>query len=65
MDANSQKKVIDAGFRIIRAEDEPAIRIEIKDMNRHDWTTLKYFPSKAARDRYMKNLLEDNMIITD
>lgn len=65
MDTESQKKVIATGFKIIRADDQPNIRIKIKDDTSREWHTLKKFETKAARDREMKQLLKLSMIITD
>ena len=66
MDAKSQEKVIAAGFTILRSEDYPTVRIKYKKQGAaHDWCTLERFPSKAARDRRMSELLQDTMIITD
>jgi hypothetical protein len=65
MDANSQQKVIAAGFQIIREDDCPAVRIKVKNKEHREWATLEKFQSKAARDRRMKELLNDEMIISD
>lgn len=65
MDAKSQSKVIAAGFKIIRADDQPNIRIKCKDSTSSDWHTLKKFETKAARDRKMAQLLNLQMVITD
>jgi hypothetical protein len=66
MDAKSQLKVIRAGFKIIRTDDQPSLRIKVKKRGSHEWTTLeKNFPSKAARDRRFNELLEDKNVISD
>lgn len=65
MDAKSQLKVIAAGFKIIRADDQPNIRIKCKDSTSSDWHTLMKFETKAARDREMAKLLALQMVITD
>jgi hypothetical protein len=65
MDATSQQKVIAAGFTIIRADDQPNIRVKVKDCRHKEWATLDKFDTKAARDRYMNELLKLPKIITD
>ena len=73
MDAASQKKVIDAGFIILRCDNQPSPRIKVKDGNNvnhthscYEWRTLeKDFKSKAARDRRFKELLKQSLIIED
>ncbi len=65
MDAQSALKVIAAGFVIIRAEDQPLIRIKYKGRGKHEWSTMAKFESKAAHDREMKRLLENKHIIQD
>lgn len=66
MDVNSQRKVINAGFKIIRCDDQPSPRIKVKDGQGSEWRTLeKDFPSKAARDRKFKALLLDENVIQD
>lgn len=54
-----------AGFRIIRADDYPQPRIKFKDAKTENWKTLAKFETKAARDRSMEQLLEDDLTITD
>jgi len=58
MDAKSQLKVIEAGFLILRPDDQPSPRIKYKSNERHEWATMEKFESKAARDRRLKELLE-------
>ncbi len=65
MDQQSQLKVIAAGFSIIRTDDQPSPRIKIKDNEHHEWSTLRKFESKAARDREFKSLLNSEYIIND
>lgn len=64
MNVNSQDKVIAAGFKIIRADDQPNIRIKYRVGN-GAWSTLEKFDTKAARDRRLKELLKDNLIVED
>jgi len=68
MNANSRNKLLDAGWRILRCDDTPNIRIKVysrgKALNA-DWRTLEGFPTKAARDRKFKELLEEPQTITD
>ena len=68
MDAKSRTKLLDAGWRILRCDDTPNIRIKVysrgKALNA-DWRTLEVFPTKAARDRKFRELLEEPQTITD
>ncbi len=64
MDITDQKKLLNAGFTIIRPAEElrsgahgPTYTYSIKAKagQRHEWFTLETgFPSKAARDRRVK-----------
>lgn len=65
MDTYSQKKVIAAGFRIIRTDDQPTPRIKVKENGNYEWRTLEKFETKAARDRRFKELLKDKKNISD
>jgi hypothetical protein len=66
MDQKSQLKVIKAGFRILRIDDQPSPRIKIKDKTSMEWHTLEdCFKSKAARDRRFNELLVSNIFISD
>lgn len=64
MDQNSREKIRRAGFRIIRADDYPCPRIkELKGSS--SWITLANYPTKAARDRSYKELLQQENVIED
>jgi len=66
MDQKSQIKVIKAGFKIIRTDDQPSVRIKVKDRTSNEWHTLeKDFKSKAERDRRFDQLLVSSIIISD
>lgn len=65
MEGKSQKKVMAAGFKIIRTDDQPSIRIKFKEDGSYEWHTLKTFETKASRERYFVKLLEDDNIIAD
>lgn len=65
MDTISQKKVITAGFRILRPDDHPGIRIKYKGAGQYEWKTLEKFETKAARDRRLQELLQDEKNIID
>ena len=65
MNIQSSGKVIAAGFRIIRCDDSPTIRIKVRAGSSHAWVTLESFPTKAARDRRFKELLKDPKIVED
>lgn len=57
------EKISAAGFTIIRTDDNPQPRIK-KWVSGSAYITLeKDFPSKSARDRRFKQLLEDPMIV--
>lgn len=64
MDQSSQMKVMSAGFRILRIDDHPNLRIKIKE-NGNDWRTLEKFDTKAARERKFKELLTDSKTLQD
>ncbi len=65
MDTNSQMKVMAAGFRIIRTDDQPTPRIKVKENGNYEWRTLEKFLVKAARDRRCRELLQDSKTIHD
>lgn len=65
MDTNSQMKVMAAGFRIIRTDDQPSPRIKVKENGNYEWRTLEKFETKAARDRRFKELFRDVKTIND
>ena len=66
MDQRSQIKVIKAGFKILRADDQPSPRIKVKDKTSNEWHALeKDFKSKAERDRRLAMLLVSNIYILD
>lgn len=65
MDSQSQIKVVNAGFTIIRDDDQPTIRIKYKDKNQKEWKTLQSFPSKYQRDKEMNNLLLRPDVVRD
>lgn len=65
MDTSSQMKVMAAGFRIIRTDDQPSPRIKVKENGNYEWRTLEKFETKAARDRWFKELLKDEKTIND
>lgn len=65
MTAQDQLKLINKGFKIIRA-DMFRLQIKHKGSGTHDWKTLeKGFASKAAVERRMKELLSDKMTVED
>lgn len=65
MEANSMTKLMNAGYTFIRSDDQPNIRIKYKKKGSGDWKTLEKFPTKAARDRRVKELLGEDKIIMD
>lgn len=64
MDTQSQIKVMDAGFRIIRKDDYPQPRIKAKT-DGSEWRTLEKYSTKAARDRAFVEMMKDLMTISD
>lgn len=62
MDQTSQMKVMAAGFRLLRIDDQPSLRIKVKESGK-DWRTLEKFDTKAARERKFKELLTDTKTI--
>lgn len=69
MNAKDQQKLVNAGFTIIRKEGEFAatgLRIKVKGKGSHEWKTLeKDFPTRAALDRRMTELLKDPKTVED
>jgi hypothetical protein len=65
MEVQSQKKVMAAGFKIIRADDQPSPRIKIKEKGAYEWRTFEKFETKASRDRRFTELLLDKKTIQD
>ena len=65
MEQASQLKVMEAGFIILRADDQPTPRIKYKATGQHNWITLEKYPSKAARDRELAKYLELPTYIAD
>lgn len=65
MNFQSQIKVIQAGFQIIRCDDQPTPRIKIKDKDSHEWSTFEKFKTKTSRNRKFKELLSNQKVIND
>jgi hypothetical protein len=66
MDGDSRAKVMAAGFTILRTANEPAPKIKVLLETHGSWGTFEGgFKSKAARDRRLKELLQQPTIITD
>lgn len=66
MNSTDQKKLIIAGYTLVRRDDTPTPRIKIRSALTFEWQTLeKDFPSKAARDRRMGELLQSSTTIED
>jgi hypothetical protein len=58
MDQKSQVKVLNAGFNIIRIQDEPVPVIKIKTKEQQEWHNYGKFENKAIRNRCFKTLLD-------
>ncbi len=66
MNATDQKKVIDAGFTILRRQDLPKPHIKMKtSANPYDWRKYEDFETKASRDRVMSEFLKKANYIED
>ena len=65
MDQKSQMKILAAGFRILRTQDQPKPIIKYKDSSWIEWRTLEKFEAKAARDRRLNELLLDDKTVQD
>lgn len=66
MNGTDQKKLIEAGYTIIRRDNHHQPRIKIRDAPNYEWRTLEAgFASKAARDRRADELLKLSTVIED
>lgn len=66
MNDASMKKLLAAGFRIIRCADFPTIRIKEYTGLKCTWKSVEdKFPSKVARNRRFVELLKDPKIVED
>jgi hypothetical protein len=66
MSGSDQQKLVNAGFTIIRIDEQPTLRIKFKGNGGHEWKTLeKGFASRAAVERRVKELLTDAKTIQD
>lgn len=61
--ADNNEKLVKAGFQIVRPDDNPSPRIKLwkKDFS---WVTISKYTTKAARDRDLEKMLEDDHVIT-
>lgn len=58
MHSTDQKKLQKAGFTILRASDYPSPRIN-KLSSKQSWVCDQQFDTKAARDREVKRILDN------
>lgn len=59
-----EKKLIAAGFTLIRRDDLPKPRIKFKSKDNFEWRTMSGpFDTKTARDREANNLLKISTVI--
>jgi len=65
MESTSMNKLMTAGYMFIRSDDHPNIRIKFRKQGSGDWKTFQKFETKAARDRQIKELLNNDKIIMD
>lgn len=59
---DTNEKLMAAGFRIIRPDDYPSPRIK-EWVGDSAWNTLEKFETKTARDRRIKELLQNDKIV--
>ena len=66
---STQSKLIDAGYLILRSGEtnQPVIKKAVKHppLQNVSWVVMEKFPSKAARDRRLKEFGEDPKVILD
>ena len=66
---STQSKLIDAGYLVLRSGEtnQPVIKKAVKHppLQNISWVIMEKFPSKAARDRRLKELGEDPKVILD
>lgn len=60
--SNNYEKLVAAGFMIIRRDDYPVSQIK-QWVSDSSWRTVENFNTKAARDRRVAELLDDNKIV--
>ena len=60
--SNNYEKLVASGFMIIRRDDYPVPRIKQWGSD-GIWKTLEKFETKAARDRRIKELLQNDKIV--
>lgn len=65
MNLRDQEKLFKAGFTLVRSDDQPTPRIKVKDGKSSEWRTLKSFPTKAARNRELADLVKLSTVIED
>ena len=65
MNSSSQRKIIKAGFMIIRKDDYPQARIKFLDKETYSWKTHKKYATKSSRDKDFDDMLKDLKIIED
>ncbi len=65
MTLDGHRKVIAAGFKLIRPRNLTKPEIWYKDATVNDWHKMEEFSTKAVRDRRFKELLQDPHIVED
>ena len=65
MDQKSQMKVVEAGFVIIRKDDQPTPRIKYKSADQREWATLEKHERKRDRDKAFDELMKNELYIND
>ncbi|WP_353124072.1 hypothetical protein [Dysgonomonas capnocytophagoides] len=66
MNQTDQKKILDAGFTILRRQDNPKPIIKIKtSVKPYSWLKGEEFETKSARDRAMNELLKRDKCVED
>ncbi len=69
MDKTSIQKLLDAGYILLRATQDGGSKNDQPRIKYSDtygvWRTLEVFPSKASRDRRVKELLKQEKYLLD
>jgi hypothetical protein len=65
MNIESRRKVIGAGFTILRPDDRPFFRIKCLRSGSRQWETWMNYESALERDNELKRLLKLSTFIED
>ena len=65
MNVLDQRKLMRAGFTILRKDDYPDIRIKRRSRINFEWQTWENFKTKASRNKRMNELLQSETSVED